>query len=191
MVANRLEKHITSDEQRQIQNKSEVFVELFEFDRRRLYAYIFAYVMDHAAADDIFQETSMTLWHEFDKFELGTNFSKWANGIAFNRIRVYRRTNNKFTLGLSDELILSMKSTIDASSETTQLNRWNHLEQCRLLLPLTDQQLYHQFYVDNIKAQTIADQTKRSIFAIRKSIHKLRKKLFDCVDKKSMESLSE
>ena len=75
---------------------SHEFSQLFEADKNRLYAYIYAYVLDGSAADDIFQETSMTLWREFNKFELGTNFSKWANGIAFNRIRVFRRNNKKY-----------------------------------------------------------------------------------------------
>ena len=95
-----------------VQADPELFISLFEADRNRLYSYIYAYVMDHTAADDIFQETSMTLWREFEKFEEGTSFSKWANGIAFNRVRVYRRKNKKFSLGLSEEVMLSISETI-------------------------------------------------------------------------------
>ncbi|WP_111977601.1 sigma-70 family RNA polymerase sigma factor [Algibacillus agarilyticus] len=184
MSANPLNKSIANETNSALQNRSAVFVELFEADRSRLYAYIYAYVMDNAAADDIFQETSMTLWREFHKFEIGTQFSKWANGIAFNRVLVFRRTNKKYTLGLSDELIMSMSATIDKNSENSLVNKWAYLQDCRALLPPNDQQLYDRFYIKNLKAQAIADQTARSIFAIRKSIHKLRKKLFDCVDRK-------
>jgi RNA polymerase sigma-70 factor (ECF subfamily) len=169
----------------ELKSRSEVFVELFEADRKRLYAYIYAYMMNKAATDDIFQETSMALWHDFEKFEVGTNFSKWANGVAFNRIRVFRRNHKKLTLGLSDELIESMTDNISQDETYMDSSRWQHLQACRTLLTNTDHKLYEDFYIQNLKAQTIAQQTGRSIFAIRKSIHKLRKKLFDCIDKKT------
>jgi len=165
----------------------DLFVSLFESDRNRLYSYIYAYVMDHTAADDIFQETSMTLWREFAKFEPGTNFSKWANGIAFNRVRVYRRKNKKLYLGLSEELMLSISESI--SKEGYSETRWDTLQECRNHLREEDQKLYESFYVKNKKAQEVADESGRSIFAIRKAVHKLRKKLFDCVDRKKREGL--
>ena len=165
----------------------ELFISLFEDDRNRLYSYIYAYVMDHTAADDIFQETSMTLWREFEKFEEGTSFSKWANGIAFNRVRVYRRKNKKFSLGLSEEVMLSISETI--SKEDYTESRWHALQECRTHLRDEDQKLYESFYIKNLKAQEVADESGRSIFAIRKAVHKLRKKLFDCVDRKKREGL--
>ncbi|MGJ8691823.1 MAG: sigma-70 family RNA polymerase sigma factor [Thalassotalea sp.] len=170
-----------------VKSVSQQFTRLFEADRNRLYSYIYAYVMDKSAADDIFQETSMTLWREFDNFELNTNFTKWANGIAFNRVRVYRRSNKKLVFGLSEELMDSISVTISKDESNTQ--RWTALQHCRSLLREADQQLYQYFYVQNLKAQELADKTGRSIFAIRKSIHKLRKKLFDCVDNKKREEL--
>lgn len=161
------------------------FIELFEAERKRLYAYIYAYVMDKTVADDIFQETSMILWREFEKFELGSSFTKWSNGIVFNRIRVYRRENKKHSLCLSDELLQEISSNLDY--ETSSENKWNALQFCRAQLSLPDQRLYEYFYVKNLDAQSIADKSGRSIFAIRKSVHKLRKKLFDCVDRKKAE----
>ena len=72
------------------ESRSTVFKQLFEPDKNRLYSYIYAFVSNHSMADDIFQETSLTLWNEFSKFEPGSNFSKWATCIAFNRIRAFK-----------------------------------------------------------------------------------------------------
>ena len=181
------ESNLIKNEDALVKADSDLFISLFEADRNRLYSYIYAYVMDHTAADDIFQETSMTLWREFEKFEPGSNFSKWANGIAFNRVRVYRRKNKKFSLGLSEELMVSISETI--SKEDYSETRWNALQECRTLLRDEDKKLYESFYVKNQKAQEVADESGRSIFAIRKAVHKLRKKLFDCVDRKKREGL--
>lgn len=170
-----------------IRDTSKQFIELFEAERKRIYAYIYAYVMDKAAADDIFQETSMILWREFDKFEPNSSFTKWANAIVFNRVRVYRRNNNKLTFGLSEELMNEISDSV--SFDETRENRWAALQACRAQLLAADHHLYEDFYLKNLKAQQIADNTGRSIYAIRKSIHKLRKKLFDCVDRKKREGL--
>lgn len=165
---------------------SEGFEQLFEANKNRLYRYIYAAVWDSAAADDIFQETSLTLWNEFSTFESGTDFSKWATCIAFNRIRVFKRTQNKYQLGFDDDLLQEFSnnlSVIEGSSATQEI-KWRHLEHCRTLLPQSMQEIYNYFYNQNLLAQDIAQNTGRSIFAIRKAIHKLRKKLFDCVEEK-------
>jgi RNA polymerase sigma-70 factor (ECF subfamily) len=173
---------ITPQQETDLLPAQEIFVSLFEADRNRLYSYIFAFMSNTAATDDIFQETSMVLWREFQKFQLGTNFSKWANGIAFNRIREYRRKNKKYTVGFSEEMLESLAEVAEKNSE--EESKWQKLQDCRSSLPEHTQSLYEDFYVKNFKAQHIADKTGRSIFAIRKSIHKLRKKLFDCVETK-------
>ena len=181
------EEEITVNNQELISKERELFITLFEADRKRLYAYIFTFMGNSSAADDIFQETSMTLWKEFSSFQPGTNFSKWANGIAFNRIRTYRRKNKKYSLGLSDSMLESLSQTEAANTEEEK--KWRILQDCRSNLPDHSRELYENFYVKNLKAQEVADSSGRSIFAIRKAIHKLRKKIFDCVDSKRQERM--
>lgn len=168
------------------------FGQLFDADKNRLYAFIFAFVSDRAIADDIFQETSLVLWQEFEKFELGTSFSKWANVIAFNRIRRHRHAHKKYQLGLSDDFHqeFSQNIAIIEGSSDQQEQRWRYLEACCSSLSAPLMQIYQRFYVDNLTAQDIANETGRSIHAIRKAIHKLRKKLFDCVEQKTNEASS-
>ena len=190
MTSNKIQKtQPTADKRSSELFHSTLFGELFEADKNRLYSYIYAYVADTTAADDIFQETCLTLWKEFEKFEQGTNFSKWANGIAFNRIRVFRRNQNKYELGLTDDFLKEFSENISIieSEHITQEHKWKYLEHCRTKLSSSFQQIYQSFYVKNLMAQEIADSTGRSVFAIRKVIHKLRKQLFDCVEKKLSE----
>lgn len=166
--------------------RSSQFGQLFEADKNRLYAYIYAFVYDPAMADDIFQETCLTLWQEFDKFELGTNFSKWANVIAYNRIRRHRESQKKYQLGLSDDFLQEFSENIE-NYESVAINhelKWRHLEDCCRHLSDPLKQIYQHFYVKNLTAQQIATNTGRSIHAIRKSVYKLRNRLFDCVEEK-------
>lgn len=162
------------------------FMGLYEADKNRLYAYIYAFVLNDAAADDIFQEASLTLWREFHRFELGTSFSKWANGIAFNRIRSYKRQQNRYHLDLDESLLEQFYQNKHNNQrlEEKQENKWSYLQSCTAQLPTNLKQIYRSFYVDNCKAKEIAEQTGRSIHGVRKSVHALRKKLFDCIEKK-------
>lgn len=163
---------------------SALFMQLFEADKNRLYAYIYAYVLDYSAADDIFQETSMTLWREFQKFESGSNFSKWANGIAFNRVRTFRQNQKKYKLGIDDDIVQELADVVAASDNdaTAAPSKWWRLTHCSKRLSAPLKRIYQAFYIEELKAQEIADNSGRSIHAIRKSIHKLRKVLFDCVE---------
>ncbi len=49
-------------------DKTEEFVRLFAAHHNRLLAYILAMMHDRADAEEVFQETSLVLWREFDHF---------------------------------------------------------------------------------------------------------------------------
>ncbi|WP_448248500.1 sigma-70 family RNA polymerase sigma factor [Thalassotalea agariperforans] len=168
---------------------AEQFLLLFEKDKNRLYSYIHAFVAESAAADDIFQETCLTLWKSFEKFEQGTNFSKWANSIAFRRVLAFRRQNKKYTLGLNDDFLTEFSEYLTECDVLTaqQEQKLNYLDHCRALLSAPLQQVYLNFYVHNQTAQEVAKSSGRSIHAIRKAVHKLRQQIFDCIDEKEQE----
>jgi RNA polymerase sigma-70 factor (ECF subfamily) len=165
------------------------FLTLFEADKNRLYSYIHVFVGRSHAADDVFQETCLTLWKEFANFEIGTSFSKWANGIAFRRVLAFRRQNKKYALGMSDEFLEEFYfSMVESETRSThQETKLAYLEHCRALLSVPLQQIYEYFYIQNFNAQEVANHTGRSIHAIRKAVHKMRQKIFDCVDAKEQE----
>lgn len=163
-----------------------LFSELLEADKNRLFGYIYAFVSNHAIADDVFQETCLTLWKEFERFEPGTSFSKWANTIAFNRVLSYRKKHKRDQVGFSDEFFEDFSESVEVieRNANSQEQKWHYLAQCKSLLSAPLQNVYQRFYVYNETAQQIADDSERSIHAIRKSVHKLRKSLIDCIDKK-------
>lgn len=167
---------------------AEQFRVLFEADKRRLYSYIHAFVRHSMAADDIFQETCLTLCKEFEKFEIGTNFSKWANAIAYRRVLAFHHSHKEYALGLSDDFLNELSETylqFETLSDQ-QEQKLRHLEQCISLLSLPLRQVYHRFYEHGETAHEIAAATGRSIPAIRKVVHKIRKRIFDCVDEKEL-----
>jgi len=186
MMNNKTELQVESNLENSLEHtRTQEFLDLYQEDRKRLYAYIFAIVADPNAADDIFQESSMVLWREFHKFQSGTNFSKWANAIAYNRILEHWARNTKQRKYFDDSQVekLELLSEQITGMQDVLNSRWDTLQTCVKKLREVDQTLFNNFYTNQMTAQQLADKVGRSIFAIRKSIHKIRKKLFECVDK--------
>ena len=72
-------------------NRNDEFITLLTSSQSALYACILSLLPDRTAAQDILQETNLTLWRKVDEFEMGTNFMAWASRIARYHILNYRR----------------------------------------------------------------------------------------------------
>jgi len=72
------------DEQLPINDCRDVneFTRLLAKHEREMHLFIFSLTPNWADADEILQETNITLWQEFGKFQPGSDFGKWARTIA-------------------------------------------------------------------------------------------------------------
>lgn len=162
---------------------SEEFFRLFSRDDRKIYGYILALVLDVAAAEDIFQETCVILWKEFPAYDPDRSFLNWAYGIAFNQVRKYRRKFQNQRLIFSDTLVTELAKDVSSMLEG-QSQRQLALTQCMKKLSPRERDLIDAYYGEQETAASVADRWKCSSHAIYKTIKKLRKALFDCVNRR-------
>ncbi len=173
--------HLLPEDQRK---KADTFLQYYDQSRGRLYGYLLAMVYDPHTAEELLQESSLVLWREFDKFEQGTNFWAWASIVALNRVRNWRRKKNRNAVIVSDDLVDSLAA--QHADMTHELDdRWDTLQRCLQNLRDKDAEMIRKFYTENMTAQNLADEQGRSIFGVRKSIHRIRKQLHQCVDTQS------
>jgi RNA polymerase sigma-70 factor (ECF subfamily) len=66
-------------------------VGLLSRHQRKIFAYLYTLVPNRADADDLLQETCLTIYEKFDEFEDGTDFVAWANRIAWWKVRQSRQ----------------------------------------------------------------------------------------------------
>ena len=59
-------------------------------NRHRMYGYIFSLVRNRADAEDLLQETSITLWEKFDQFDPETDFIPWAFRVALWKVKNFQ-----------------------------------------------------------------------------------------------------
>src|SRR5262249_20227332 len=70
-----------------------------------VWAYVFSLLPDHAAAQDVLQETNVTLWRKADDFQPGTSFLSWACQVAYFHVLSHRRRMKRDRLLFDDEVL--------------------------------------------------------------------------------------
>lgn len=159
------------------------FAELFINAQGRIYRYILTLVPNAADAEDIFQQTSLTLWEKWDQFDSSSPFMPWACGIARNHIRNHIRKlmRQGKPVALSEKLIDRI-SDIRIESDSILENRRGALADCLDRLSQKHRQLLNQRYDAGESIESVADSFGLSVEATYKAIQRIRHSLFDCIN---------
>lgn len=160
--------------------RNQEFVRLWTGNGQRVYAYILALLPNRADADEIFQETGMTLWEKFDEFEVGTNFRAWACRIAMNKVRNFRQLRRLGTVLLSNESLDRVGQTIMARSDELD-SQHTLLADCYAQLSPRDRELIDLRYQPGVTIKDLARRLGRGIDAIYKSLARIHQLLFNCI----------
>lgn len=70
--------------ERTLEGETSAFSELYDRYERSLFNFIYQYIGDYEAAQDIFQETMIRAYRKLSRYQVGTNFSAWIHRIAIN-----------------------------------------------------------------------------------------------------------
>ena len=147
---------------------------------RALTLYVYGLIARQADADDVLQQTKMTMWKSFGDFEIGTNFIAWARKIAFHQILSYRRKSKRDPLPLSDELLEKVADRVAALTDYEHRRR-EALESCLHRLKGEQRQLITLRYQDELEVDDIATRLSSSSGAVYRALSRLRISLVDCI----------
>ncbi|QJX00639.1 sigma-70 family RNA polymerase sigma factor [Frigoriglobus tundricola] len=163
-------------------DKNKVFLRLFLQNERRLYAYIFALLPNRADADDVLQETSMTMWDRFDADAPPTEFVAWGKRIAYHKVLDFYKKSQRAQARLSLIFLKRIAETAAGQADELQLDaRRDALTECVEKLPARDRELLTHRFADGATTQSASQQLGRSVDAVYKALAKLREALFQCV----------
>lgn len=160
-------------------NRHQQFAERVVHNQRQVFRYIVSLVPNRADAEELFQQTCLTLWENWEKYDLSLDFVPWACGIAHNHIRNFlrRRQNGQLQLEASVVELLAQRSVELRRCEDDKLTA---LRDC--LSELTERnRIVIEGYYGGKTIQEIADQRSASANAIYKLLHRIRELLHDCV----------
>jgi RNA polymerase sigma-70 factor (ECF subfamily) len=161
-------------------DRSAELVQLMMKYQRKLFGYILTLVPSRADAEDILQETSLTICEKFSDFESGTNFYSWACQIAFWKVRAARK---KFATAkvIFNEDVLEVISQTRLEMEEELDDRHHALSTCLKKLNERDRRMILVRYESGHNVKAAAQACGRTIQGAYKALTRIRKTLHDCV----------
>jgi RNA polymerase sigma-70 factor, ECF subfamily len=159
------------------------YIELLNENQSRLFAYLYAHVLNMADAEDLYQQVAMVLWEKFDQFTPGTDFGSWGIRVAELTIKNFLRGKRRSKVLFSDEV---MQRIVERQSEITRETtaaRTEALQSCLSRLPQVDRQLVEQCYGGDYKIKEIAANEGRSAGAVYTALCRIRQALLACIER--------
>lgn len=157
------------------------FSERFVTEQRKVYGYIVSLVPNRADAEDLFQQTSLTLWEKWEQYDHDASFFHWACAIAHNHIRNFWRTSGRRHLALPDDLADAV-GTLQLEREGLHEQRREALTVCMDRLPADQRRIIEQRYTAQRTLAQLAKEFGVSANALYKSIGRIRQALHACID---------
>lgn len=149
--------------------------------QQAVYAYIYSLLPDRSVAEEVLQETFVTVCEKSDQFEPGTNFVAWVRSIAFWKVRQAKASYVRSRLVFSDSLMPILNDEFaEFSGELAR--RHEMLDACLSKLQPRDRQLILERYQSGSKIEDAARKTGRSVHAAYKALSRIRQRLMTCVE---------
>ena len=162
------------------ENSRAELVGLLTRNQRKIFAYIYTLVPNRADAEDILQETSVTIYKKFDEFESGTDFVAWANRIAWWKVKAAQQKFARSKVVFNEEVMEAVVATA-GTMEAEMSDRHEALGSCLKKLNERDRRMVLTRYESGSGVERAAAQAGRSRQAAYKALGRIRQLLLDCV----------
>lgn len=150
--------------------------QLFLRHERAVRAFVYGLTRDLAAADDVVQETFLTITAKAADYEPGTNFAAWACAIARLKVLESRRATSRF----SDAACEVLAAAYEPPTEPDDILAI--VLSCLEKLSARSQELVRRRYFAAEKPAEIARRLGRSPNGVRVALAKVRASLRRCVE---------
>ncbi len=166
--------------------RSQEFVRLLALHERRLTVCILALVPHWADAEEVLQETKLRLWQQFDFNNPPDDFGAWSRTVARYMVLTHRKQTARKPTQLSDEALSAVAEDLSALADGVEPRR-AALEECLASLGRASRDLLQRCYASGAKIRDLAKELSQTPDALYKSLERLRRKLFQCVEERLRE----
>ena len=93
-------------------DRHQQFAQRMVRNQQRVFAYVVSLVPNRADAEELFQQTCLTLWEHWQRYDMSLDFVPWACGIAHNHVRNFlrKRQNSQIQLAADVLEMLALRS---------------------------------------------------------------------------------
>ncbi len=143
--------------------------------------FILGLVPDFATADDVLQETFLTITAKAGEFTIGTNFVGWACSIAANKARETAR-KSRLAMSLSPEVIDALAAAAPEAPHDEEVAA--ALERCVAALAPQARRIIELRYRDAQTPGQIAEEMRWTADSVYVALSRARTALRDCLRRK-------
>jgi RNA polymerase sigma-70 factor (ECF subfamily) len=166
-----------------VQNRKSEFTHYLAATQARLYGYIHSLIPDINDADDLYQQTALVLWNKFGEFDRARDFFAWACGVARGEVANFARRRARQRLYLAGDVNLLLVEAHAEMTDAEQDDRRVALSRCVGKLPPADRELLTECYREPDGVHAAAGRRSRSPHSVYNSLRRIRKALYDCVNR--------
>ena len=161
------------------------FIQLMVSHEIRLRAFALSLTGNWDVAEDVLQDALCVLWEKFHEFQPGTNFMSWAGRVVYLKALEQRRRKGKggaAAVPFGDEFLRTVADeATNLSDEMSERQRL--LEKCVAKLRAEQRELLRLRYDQGTDIVAIARALRRTAGSVREALRRIRKTLFDCVNR--------
>ena len=165
------------------ESNNELFVGLITANYDHLRRYIYTLLPHEEDSKDVLQDVCLALSRKFHEYDRSRPFLPWACRFAYLKVlKFYEQQRPRRMVRLPVE-VLELLARDRETEEPALAERLAALDRCLEKLPAPDRRLIQARYVDRIPADEIAGlftQSRRTMF---RNLERVRRLLFECVDR--------
>lgn len=159
----------------------QTFTALLRASEPELLRYLMTLLPHPDDAADVLQETSIALWNRFDAYERDKPFLPWACRFAYHHALKHRAAEGRRVRMLSADVLEKLADHRMENADRLDTRR-EALADCVAKLSDQDQDLIEQRYARRATVQQLADSSGRNIHTLYKTLERIRRNLFECVN---------
>jgi RNA polymerase sigma-70 factor, ECF subfamily len=164
------------------ESRYEHFLRLFRTNEDRLFGFILKLLPNFSIAEDIMQETMMTMWRKFDDFNEGSSFAAWGMQIArFKILEYHHRNRQDGQIQFNDEVLDRLSK--DDGPGKLENSYFEALHGCVDKLGDQNRKIIKLRYSKEMSVRQIADELAVSANVVYKSMSKIHYMLQKCIEK--------
>ena len=165
-----------------LKDRNNLYIQLLTAHFVRIKSFIFTMLPNESDADDVMQETSITLWNKFNDFQQGTDFVVWAITIAKFKVLEFRRKNKHNPIMLDVRVMeLLEKENQNAFGQTEQ--KTHALVQCIQKLSSEDQDFLKLKYSQRFTLKEVAQRFGYSVTSMYRNFARIHGLLLSCIQR--------
>ncbi len=168
----------------------DAFLGLYAKSYRDLYKYAVMLAVNHHDAEDAMQNASQVMWRKFDEYRSDEPFLPWARRIVYFEVLKVRERRARQSLQLSEE-VLSLLAVEEPQEQAVLAAQREALVDCITRLSDRERHLVQRRYASEATLVELADNLNTTPNTLYNSLNRIRRKLFECVNRKlRMEGLA-